>query len=518
VSLPSESAAPSSDPGFVEWLGALSLATDLANGAPDGTALRGALLASITSELIGLDADESAAATYATLFRYLGCTSYAHEEAELFGDESEAIEQFAPLDKKEHAAIFRGVTRLGAHEPVTRRALRIARVVTTGVAFRKGFETSHCEAAVELSSRLDVSPRVRAALAALYERWDGDGGPARLAGSQIPVTARVVHVAREALVHFLRRGGEPAARRCLERRAGGQLDPTITGAVLASDRFFAAFREEALWTEAASRLLAHLPRAFAVLPDLDALAHVFGDLADLKYPVFIGHSRTVADLATRTAKALGLGEATVKRLGRAAALHDIGTVAVPNRIWSKSGPLDAIEWERVRLHGYYGERICQRLEDKAIAGLVGQHHERSDGSGYARGSVPDLACGVLAAADVCAALGESRPHRAPLSEERIARSLELDAREGRLRGDVVHALLGVMGRPSRRASTAPEMLTERERDVLRLVARGMSNKEVGAQLSISPRTVQVHTMHAYDKLGVRTRAGAALRATEKGLL
>lgn len=515
----SESSPPASTPEsqFVAWLVALSLATDLANGAPSGTALGGALLAERAATTLGLSATEIGAATYVALFRYLGCTSYAHEEAELFGDERAAIDAFAPIDKKDAVGILQGVATIGRDEPLPRRATRFARVIATGKTFQKNFEASHCEAAVTLTRRLDVTPAIREGLAALYERWDGDGGPARLRGVGIPIAARVLHATREALVHFLRRGGEAAARACLEERAGGQLDPDIVRPLLASDSFFAVFRTEQLWSEGSATLLRHLSSAFTRIPDREVIADVFGDIADLKCPIFLGHSRRVAELSYQTALAVNLGEAAARTIRVAASLHDIGMVAVSNRVWQKGGPLDPIDWERVRLHAYYGERICQTIGAE-IASLVGHHHERSDGSGYARGAVPDLARGVIAAADVCVALGEDRPHRPAMSEERVASTLEKEVREGRLRRDVVHVLLGALGRKPRRSGPDVATLTEREREVLRLVARGMSNKEIAGALSISPRTVQIHTIHSYDKLGVRTRAGAALRATELGLL
>ncbi len=165
-------------------------------------------------------------------------------------------------------------------------------------------------------------------------------------------------------------------------------------------------------------------------------------------------------------------------------------MGVANRIWDTPGPLGILEWEKVRLHAYVGERICRHL-DPDLAALVGHHHERSDGSGYARGTRPDLLSSVLAAAE--------------------------EVSSGRLRADAVRAVLATLGQwlaPSARTT----MLSEREREVLALVARGMSNKEVGQALGISARTVQAHTIRAYDKLGVRTRAGATLRASELGPL
>ena len=64
----------------------------------------------------------------------------------------------------------------------------------------------------------------------------------------------------------------------------------------------------------------------------------------------------------------------------------------------------------------------------------------------------------------------------------------------------------------------PKGLTDREAEVIRLVARGRTNKEIAALLDVSPKTVQHHVAHAYDKIGVESRAGAALFATEAGLL
>ena len=75
---------------------------------------------------------------------------------------------------------------------------------------------------------------------------------------------------------------------------------------------------------------------------------------------------------------------------------------------------------------------------------------------------------------------------------------------------------GQVGRPAR--VVRPAGLTEREVDVLRLIARGQSNKEVATALGISPKTVGHHVEHIYAKAGVTTRAGATLFAMEHGLL
>jgi DNA-binding NarL/FixJ family response regulator len=83
---------------------------------------------------------------------------------------------------------------------------------------------------------------------------------------------------------------------------------------------------------------------------------------------------------------------------------------------------------------------------------------------------------------------------------------------------VVEAILGISGHRAARRVEGPAGLTRREIEVLRLLARGCSNKAVAARLVISPRTVGTHIEHIYAKLGVSTRAEAGLFAVQHGLL
>ncbi len=502
---------------FVNWLSALALVVDAANGAPETTALRGTLVADAAARELGLGEEDAATAVYGALFRYLGCTSYAVEEANVLGDEHEAARLLAPLEPDDGRGIMRAVVTAGGSEESTfERALRLTRGVFEAPSFVDGYRASQCEGAVLLASRLDVSARVRATLGALHEHWDGSGGPARLAGASIPEAARVVHIARETTVQFAMRDGLHAVGRCLERRAGKQLDPDMCRRLARSETFRAAFTEEPIWDAVRGVLLRHLSHAFEGVPSLDVLVQVFGDYADQKSPWFLGHARRVATLAGGAARALCFDAQTTTLLVRAAWLHDIGRVSVANRVWDTPGPLGTIGWEKVRLHPYVGERICLHLDAK-LGALVGNHHERADGSGYTRGIKPDHITSVLSAADVCAALGADRPHRARLSDDERERVLSIEVRNGLLRHDAVDAVLSALGARAT-MSTKTETLSGREREVLTLVARGMSNKEVAQKLGISARTVQAHTIRVYDKLGVRTRAGASLRGSELGLL
>jgi len=257
--------------------------------------------------------------------------------------------------------------------------------------------------------------------------------------------------------------------------------------------------------------------------ELDGALAAVADFADLKSPFLRRHSTGVASLAVAAAGAAGLSDAQATTLGRAALVHDVGRVGVASGIWDRSGPLSAEQWERVRLHPYLSERVLHRCALLApFADLAARHHERADGSGYHRGASGDqLALGarVLAAADAFHAMTEVRPHRPALTPAGAASQLLEQVDAGRFERIEVDAVLDAAGQASRPARVArPAGLTEREVEVLRLIARGHANKAVAATLGISPKTVGHHIEHIYAKAGVTTRAGATLFAMEHGFL
>ncbi len=204
-------------------------------------------------------------------------------------------------------------------------------------------------------------------------------------------------------------------------------------------------------------------------------------------------------------------------------MHDLGRVAVPNGVWERPGPLTTADWERVRLHAYYSERMLSRMAPlQRLAALAGAHHERLDGSGYHRGSpAAHLSPGqrILAAADCFQAMTQARPHRPALTPGDAATELRSEVAFGRHDQEAVDAVLEAAGfaRSSSRR-TRPAGLTDREVDVLRLICRGDSNRLIAAELSISPKTVGRHVENLYNKIGVSSRASAALFAIQNGLL
>jgi HD-GYP domain-containing protein (c-di-GMP phosphodiesterase class II) len=255
---------------------------------------------------------------------------------------------------------------------------------------------------------------------------------------------------------------------------------------------------------------------------LDRVLEAFADFIDVKSPYTLGHSRGVAGLAAAAGGSLALGPAEVRRLRRAALLHDLGRLGISNSVWDKPGALSPVEVERVRLHPYLTERMLASCPSLApLAEVAVQHHERLDGSGYPRGLRGDALTPsgrVLAAADAYHAPLEPRPHRSALPPAEAAAWLRDQVRAGRIDGESADAVLTAAGHAVRRRKDWPAGLTTREVEVLRLVAHGLSNREVAERLHISRRTVDNHVEHVYTKLGVSNRARAGLAAVRLGLM
>ena len=125
---------------------------------------------------------------------------------------------------------------------------------------------------------------------------------------------------------------------------------------------------------------------------------------------------------------------------------------------------------------------------------------------------------LLAAADHYHELTEPRPHRPPLSAASASAQLRREVKAGRLDGAAVNAVLAAAGHRAPTRRDWPNGLTTREVDVLRLLARGHSTKEIARQLFVAPKTASNHIEHIYTKLGVTSRAAATLFATQQGFV
>ncbi|MGY1780640.1 HD domain-containing phosphohydrolase [Geodermatophilus sp. SYSU D01036] len=499
---------------LTELVASISLATDLVSGQPLEHALRTCRLSVTVARSLGLDDGTVADVHFVALLRFLGCTADAPELARLAGgDNLGLMAAMAPVYMGSAAEGVRTLVRTtGRDSPLPRRAGLVA-----GALASSRTEVSHCEVGARLAARLGLGPGVVEALAHAYERWDGRGLPDGLSGAEIPAAIRVVVVARDAVLWH--RTGSAAATDVLARRRGRAYDPAVVDAVRAVG--IPAADDPAVWEE----VLAGEPDPVRRVGSagLDRAMAAVGDFADLRSTWTLGRSARLAATARAAGAACGLPAPDVATLTRAAAVADVGAVGVPSGIWQRRGPLGVDDAERVRLHPYLSERVLGRCAQlRPVAALAGAHHERLDGSGYHRGSAAGQLPGparLLAAADVWTALREDRPHRPAIAATAARDVLWREAAEGRLDRTAVEAVLSVEGAAARRPrAPRPAGLSEREVEVLRLIARGHSNREVARRLWISTKTVGHHVEHVYAKIGVTTRPAAALFAMEHDLL
>jgi len=499
-------------------LAALSRMTDLARGRPDDEAMRACLLATELGRRLGLPDPELADVFYTALLRFIGCTATSHEYAATFGGDDIAVRRTGDLvdatRPREGVAYLFGLSR--GRTRVT-RALRLAGTLPGAkVAFRDGARAD-CEVGALMARRMSLSPGVERGVRDMFERWDGLGLPQGLRADAIALPARIAAIAYVAVMVDDADGVE-AAKALVGRWSGRALDPGVAGRfIVNAEELLAIATPDDPW---AAVVGGEPGPGVQIRPaDLDEIAATFVDAADLKATFLAGHSTGVARLATVAAEPSGLEPDALRDLRRAGHLHDLGRAAIPTGTWEKAGRLTRAQWEQVRLHAYHGERILASAPILANpARIAALHQERVDGSGYhrgARGALLDEPARLLAAADAYQALVSDRPYRAAFTPSAAARELETMP----LDRDAVAAVLAAAGQAlGRRRQERPAGLTEREVDVLRLVAAGRSLKEISGALFVSVSTAHTHVAHIYEKTGVSTRAGAAMFAMQHDLV
>jgi HD-GYP domain-containing protein (c-di-GMP phosphodiesterase class II) len=502
-----------------EVIAALCLATDLGMGFPLEHGLHSTLVAMRLADRLGVEPETASQTYYACLLSYAGCTADAEIAAELFGGGTTT--HFVPAIFGSPSQMMTGIMR-SLPDPARAAPVRVAQIarrLPKAARTSKAHLAALCEVAQMLTERLGLPAKVQSLFPLLTERWDGKSQLRRAQGDEIPLSLRITHVARDAAFQRLL-GGEEYAARIVRERAGHAFDPAI--ATLLADEahdLLTLDAADSAWEET----LRGEPFPHLILEGerIDRALAAMGDFADLASPYLVGHSAGVAELAAASAERCRLEPGELVTVRRAAVVQDVGRVAVPARIWQKPGPLTADEWEQVRLHAYYSERVLSHSPFlSALTSSAGRHHERLDGSGYHRGATAATlspAARLLAAADAYHAMTEPRPHRAALPAEQAAAILGDEARAGRLDADAVAAVLACAGQrvPS---IERPAGLTEREAEVVGLLARGLQTKQIARALGISAKTADHHVQSAYGKMGVSTRAAAALFAMEHGLV
>ena len=508
-------------------MAALSLASDLAVGLPAEHAVRSCYIAMHVAEEMQLPADQRVDVYYADLLMDAGCTAWTSQLAGvILSDEIAARREFVfhrnARDPMDVFGWMRDHVASGASVP--RRVRYGLQFALQGREFvREGFRNT-CEVAQRFAQRLGMSEAVQNALLSVFEQWDGSG-PSGRQGEAIPLTSRIVFATSffEALHQF---GGPDAALELARRKRGTAFDPAVVDAFLAIARrpaFWAGLDQESVWATVLA-LEPESARQFLREEQLDDVALAFADFADLKSPFSAGHSRRVGELAHAIAGRLGSAHSQVETIRRAALMHDVGLAAVPSYTLDKPrDKLTQAELEILRLHPYHAERIFARVAAlDSVVPLVAAHHERMDGRGYYRGlpgeQIP-VGARVIAVADAFDELIHASPDRTELDPELAMAKLREEAGRG-LWPEAVQALAEELGASpaKRKAALQPAGLTGREIEILRMLTRGMSRRQIADELVLSQHTVRHHLEHIYSKVGVGTRVAAALFAVEHDLI
>jgi HD-GYP domain-containing protein (c-di-GMP phosphodiesterase class II) len=511
---------------LAEFVATLALAQDNAFGQPLESQLRSCLLAAWTCEAAGFDAQVREDAYWVALLRYVGCTGHAHEVATVFGDEIAIRAQTLVHDDADPTEVMADVVAFATAGRSDEERDEIIRMLqATAHEWAVHNFTSGCEVADMLVARLEFGSGVGEALACTFERWNGNGFPAHVEGEAIPVAMRVVHLSHdmEAIGRIF------SVDRALEAahdRRGRTYDPVLADLFAAHGReWFERLRAIEPW----DAVLALEPRPHRVLDAerLDRALAVAADFIDMKSPYMGGHSRRCAQLATDAARVLGQPEDVIAELGRAALVHDFGATGVSNSIWDKPGSLTRAEFDRVELHTMLTEQMLRRSPALAALNKVASsHHEKCDGSGYhtrTRADTGDPAACLLAATEIYVGLTSERADRPPFSDVEAAAELRRLEAEGLIEPRAARAVLVAAGHgePAVRMRKRPQNpggLSRREVDVLQLAARGLTTREIGDRLVISPKTADRHIQNIYNKISVSTRAAAALWAMQHELV
>ena len=426
-------------------IGGLSNALDLTEGEPAGHAVRTCKIGMRLAQALELDSATRSHLFYALLLKDAGCSANSAKMAALFGaDDHVAKRTSKRIDWAERFPAFLWSLRTVAPGGSPRaRVDRLLAIKREGEVTRALMQ-ARCDRGAEIAYMLGLHSQTAEAIRALDEHWDGGGQPRGSRGEQIPLLGRILCLAQTVEI-FHADGGLAAATAVARRRSGGWFDPQLVRA------FDAIGADMDFWASLASDDLSRwepLDRLLTADDErLDSIVDAFAGVVDAKSPWTYRHSDRTSVIATSIAASLGAGGDAISDLRRAARLHDIGKLAISNRILDKRGRLTRAEFAKVREHPAISERILERVPSfRHLAPLAGGHHERLDGDGYPRGlAAPELTLPMrmLAVADVYEALTSDRPYRSAKSSDEALDLMRADV-PGRLDPESFAALEGLL--------------------------------------------------------------------------
>jgi putative nucleotidyltransferase with HDIG domain len=422
---------------FSAILSALSFAIDLTEAAVPGHALRTCIIGMRLGQAAGLQGNEVSALYQALLLKDIGCSSNAARMCEIVGGDDRTFKLGARLqDWTRPWAPGIDTIKLLWREVLPsastlQRLGRIGRIAMTQHHNNQKMIAVRCERGDDIAQKLGLSPETAAAIHSLDEHWDGSGYPNRLRGEQIPLLARILAVAQHLEVFGSERNPKMAMKK-LRERSGRWFDPALVKIAVNLDANGLLWQRAlpADGSDAARQLVLNLEPDHAEgvgSDEIDRICEAFAAVVDAKSPFTYRHSVGVAEVSTAMAGALNLTPDRLQLVRRAALLHDLGKLAVPNTILDKAGELSREEWDVVVQHPRLTREILARIEPFAeLAQIAGAHHEKLDGSGYPdRLTAKDLSleARIVAVADIYQALTERRSYREGMSHSEAMKIL-----------------------------------------------------------------------------------------------
>jgi putative nucleotidyltransferase with HDIG domain len=416
-----------------EILSALSFALDLTEGQPMGHSVRSCVLGMRIAHEIGVPLDAQSDLYYALLMKDAGCSTNASRLFQIIGtDEIKAKRDVKTTDwtKLGWESLQYALSHVRTNSGLLERVRALFDVAVNQKALDKELVKIRCERGASIARKMGLSETTALAIHSLDEHWNGNGNPDGLKGEEIPLFARIANLA-QTLDVFYTAAGPVAAVETAIKRSGRWFDPSLVGAVesLANRNALFAAIEDANWL-----VIGLEPRSKSLPADeatLENICEAFADVIDAKTPFTYRHSTGVAGAAVGMAETLAMSKSEVALIRRAALLHDIGKLSVPNTILEKPGKLDNDEWEVVKKHPYYSAEILKRIPGfQEVTEMAAAHHEKLDGSGYFRklhAEQLSLSTRILVIADIYDALSAKRPYRDALPLEKVFQIMDKDA-------------------------------------------------------------------------------------------
>ncbi|MEJ7566881.1 MAG: HD domain-containing phosphohydrolase [Gaiellaceae bacterium] len=416
-----------------EVISALSYALDITEGQPAGHAVRSCLIGMRLANELGLDPQPRSDLYYALLLKDAGCSSNAAKICSLFRTDDLRLKgDVKTVEWTSFSENFLWAIRNVAPEssPLARAAALVRLGLKQGT--QKDIFETRCERGAEVALELGFPEPAAEAIRTLDEHWDGRGQPQGLRGEEISLLGRIVCLAQSLDVFVVTHGLAEAFEMARER-SGTWFDPALVRAlepVEADVEFWAGLASE----DVQALVDEHEPADHVVHVDeagLDRIAGAFARVIDAKSPFTARHSERVAQIAVGIGSALGVSDIELRRLRRAALLHDIGKLGISNLILDKPGRLTEAERAEVELHPIHTRELLERVAPfRELADDAGDHHEKLDGSGYPRGLRGDelsQTARILAVADIFEAMTAARPYREPLALSVVLETLAADA-------------------------------------------------------------------------------------------